>query len=1394
MLIMKDIHLFFLPGQAEIEKALKIFNSKIPDDCIALPLYGSQSPEDQEKVIKFNEESKRMVVFCTNVAETSLTIPNVRLVIDSGWAKEARYDVKRRLTVIETVRISLSSANQRKGRAGRTAPGHCERLYDDAELKRANIEPEILRSSLDLVLLQLVRLNFDPKTFPFMDQPKGDIISDSIDLLTRLKCIDDQKITKRGELFTELGLDPRLSAFIVEIYTEYQSLLELAAGIVGILSAPGTIFFMGGATREAKEEAKMKVALQAQNYESDLIHLYLVYDAWKNAGAKQTHGQCLRCMKQVRWCICRIKHSNENGLNNKILQNIDMSSTSIIKQIKNACWLKAGSEMPLNPMNIISIQLAQLFPEQCGYLLVPQLPIEGARLISTDIRANITNTSVFMQKLHTDSNHELYQHFVAMTITQLSSGNYIVERLHPIPRSIATVQPSIQQLMTIDNISSEVFHRMRQKLNTHRSEPWAKWVVYQYDRPHCRFILWGLESDKSTVEPIVEHTYNEMLKKFYDAYELLEYGPIKANFQSGLICTHINKMTNMLRLDLKNVPNRKFNELKDWLKENIGIEWDEIKQHGFRTVKAETDNRNDNDQSQSLYLIFKNEDAFRRATNKTPAYYLNEQGNNFGIRRDNEKDTWGRELIIQTPAIVTVQDIIDRYGVHVVTKCFHLNKQNEKAGVESSFKLNNLPLTNDENFLRECLQMANGPKPKYIYVGRTSNNVTGWARIIFNDAEQCNKAATIYQLKLCQSSFSILIPGPNGPKHKFIKTNLVFGTGDETHSFTKNLFRITIISREETLRIFSSQTKTNTIMTNVKLAMPTSIFSHLDAPEWTIDSSATVTILRSDLYPNFQQIIDHVRNKFHVKVNYKNLPNYGKRYTFSNGSPQQTSLAASMLAQNFAPLNIKLNTDRQKQLFNELEEVGEIQKWAIELFLAINKNKWNTNIEIRGPQIAQGQLMRRITDYSDDFNQRFREYELNATVAAFFGRQKAASVKLQQIASQWSSKSCSVSFIPKTSTIIIIGKPDVLLTDIIDCEKEVVNLLGELTATTNDDESEEEEEEEEDDDEEESDVTNIKAVRQDRHCVFCKQKSSISTNLFRICGHPYCRCVAQSLNSSTSFPLRCKDCQLNIHIRDIQIIFSNNEQLFMHLLKNSIQNYLTTNAQQDDRIFCPNHECDGLIKFNLGYQTCLTCGRSVCSKCQVIDDELHVNRTCDQLLEAKKHLEFVPQLLKAAKKFVKDNWPIDDEMRPIGGIDENPYLEKRYKSLKRFYQGMKTLGHPFPPDLSRGFFAYHDTTPQAILSICQNGFDPERRSNQVHGRGEYFGVTAGVSHGYTQNGSQTYFRQMIITFLLRCPQITTKENFCYVVDNPIDSKYAFNLPVLIITYGQMSKSTTLAFS
>ena len=123
--------LVFLPGQREIDQAIELFNRSKPANCLALPLYSLLSPEEQDRVLKFDggpTKEDRLVVFCTNIAETSLTIENTRLIIDSGWARETRFDNELRLTEMKTMRISRASANQRKGRSGRTAPGHCVRL------------------------------------------------------------------------------------------------------------------------------------------------------------------------------------------------------------------------------------------------------------------------------------------------------------------------------------------------------------------------------------------------------------------------------------------------------------------------------------------------------------------------------------------------------------------------------------------------------------------------------------------------------------------------------------------------------------------------------------------------------------------------------------------------------------------------------------------------------------------------------------------------------------------------------------------------------------------------------------------------------------------------------------------------------------------------------------------------------------------------------------------------------------------------------------------------------------------------------------------------------------------------------------------------------------------
>jgi HrpA-like RNA helicase len=278
-----------------------------------------------------------MVVFCTNVAETSLTVPGVKIVIDSGLAKEARYDATRRMTIVELVRISRSSADQRKGRAGRLSEGVCIRLFHETELVRPNIEPEILRASLDKVVLQLLRLDLDAATFPFMSAPDPSLLAASIKVLEDMLCVTraegssgPRKITRRGELFDELPFDPRLSQFCTLAFERFD-MLHLAALICAVTSAPGSIFFMGGGKTQ-KTETKKRIATQASEFDSDLFFLSHTALEWYMAGKKAkaggsaenspAHKALCSCngAEDDKGCRkCRQRYAMERGLNNKLL-------------------------------------------------------------------------------------------------------------------------------------------------------------------------------------------------------------------------------------------------------------------------------------------------------------------------------------------------------------------------------------------------------------------------------------------------------------------------------------------------------------------------------------------------------------------------------------------------------------------------------------------------------------------------------------------------------------------------------------------------------------------------------------------------------------------------------------------------------------------------------------------------------------------------------------------------------------------------------------------------------------------------------------------------------------------------------------------------------------------
>ncbi|KAB8041873.1 ATP-dependent RNA helicase HrpA [Janthinobacterium aquaticum] len=209
--------LVFLPGEREIRDCAEALRKHHPPHVEILPLFARLSAEEQERVFKVS--NARRIVLATNVAETSLTVPGIRYVVDAGLARVKRYSYRNKVEQLQVEPIAQSAANQRAGRCGRVADGVCIRLYEEQDfLQRPKFtEPEILRSSLAAVILRMKSLHLtDVETFPFIEPPLARAIADGYQLLQELGAVDDfNKLTPLGNKLAKLPLDPRVGRMIL---------------------------------------------------------------------------------------------------------------------------------------------------------------------------------------------------------------------------------------------------------------------------------------------------------------------------------------------------------------------------------------------------------------------------------------------------------------------------------------------------------------------------------------------------------------------------------------------------------------------------------------------------------------------------------------------------------------------------------------------------------------------------------------------------------------------------------------------------------------------------------------------------------------------------------------------------------------------------------------------------------------------------------------------------------------------------------------------------------------------------------------------------------------------------------------------------------------------------
>ena len=214
--------LVFLSGENEIRDAEESIRGRNLPFTEVLPLYGRLSAADQHRVFETSRTAgtRRRIILATNVAETSLTVPGIRYVIDAGTARISRYSTRAKVQRLPIEAISQASANQRSGRSGRTSDGIAIRLYSQQDFdKRPEFtEPEILRTNLAAVILQMISLGLgDIARFPFLQPPDSRGIKDGLDLLRELTAVDgDGRITRVGRQITRLPIDPRLARMVLE--------------------------------------------------------------------------------------------------------------------------------------------------------------------------------------------------------------------------------------------------------------------------------------------------------------------------------------------------------------------------------------------------------------------------------------------------------------------------------------------------------------------------------------------------------------------------------------------------------------------------------------------------------------------------------------------------------------------------------------------------------------------------------------------------------------------------------------------------------------------------------------------------------------------------------------------------------------------------------------------------------------------------------------------------------------------------------------------------------------------------------------------------------------------------------------------------------------------------
>lgn len=357
--------LVFLTSPLETEKSCEKFESNVPGkNYKCMQLHGKLQAGEQKQVFDPPPLGCRKIVFATNSAETSITIPGIKFVIDTGLAKEMRYDPKKNMNSLSMYPISRSSAEQRKGRAGRVAPGKCYRLFAEKDYNEmeTNTKPEILRVHLGQALLKLLELGVNPLEFDFVESPPKASLQTAMESLEEIKAVKDNIITDLGRWIAKLPLEPRLGVLVKKGIDKN---LPIEAMVLAACCGSSGLFFRMGTEEEKKIADVLKTKFCHPG--GDLLTMLNVFRDWHNLGEKE----------KGKWC-------KDNSINGKAIKGIRETINEVLTVLRRE--MKEDIKFILRPKDEVD-QLLQglviecmrnnvccfLGHEQAGYITKKQL-------------------------------------------------------------------------------------------------------------------------------------------------------------------------------------------------------------------------------------------------------------------------------------------------------------------------------------------------------------------------------------------------------------------------------------------------------------------------------------------------------------------------------------------------------------------------------------------------------------------------------------------------------------------------------------------------------------------------------------------------------------------------------------------------------------------------------------------------------------------------------------------------------------------------------------------------------------------------------------------------------------------------------------------------------------